>query len=127
MIQSNGKKFSTAPVTEKVENIVKWLAEKHASDIMALSLERTNSFTDAVVIASAKSVRQAQAIAEHVYAMAKDTNYEYLRVEGKDSGQWILIDLNDIVVNIFQEDVRRLFNLENLWADATVLHQDTAE
>ncbi|MFV0349459.1 MAG: ribosome silencing factor [Halodesulfovibrio sp.] len=124
MTVSTNKKFAVIPVTEKVENIVKWLEEKHASDVVALSLERVNSFTDAVIIASAKSVRQAQAIAEHVYAMAKESNYEYLRVEGKDSGQWVLVDLNDVVVNVFQDDVRKLFNLESLWADATVLHQD---
>ncbi len=127
MTVSKDKKFSTVPVTEKVENIVKWLEEKHASDILALSLERVNSFTDAVVIVTAKSVRQGQAIAEHVYAMAKQANYEYLRVEGKDSGQWILVDLNDVVINVFQEDVRRLFNLESLWADATVLHKNEPE
>ncbi len=126
MIQSTDKKFSTAPVAEKVENIVNWLEEKHAINVVAISLEKVNSFTDAVVIASAKSVRQAQAVAEHVYAKAKESNYEYLRVEGKDSGQWILVDLNDIVVNIFQDDVRKLFNLESLWADATVLYQAEA-
>ncbi|UZP68235.1 ribosome silencing factor [Desulfovibrio mangrovi] len=124
MTLPTNKKFAVVPVAEKVENIVKWLEEKHAADVLALSLERVNSFTDAVVIASAKSVRQAQAIAEHVYAMAKQSNYEYLRIEGKDSGQWILVDLNDVVVNVFQDDVRKLFNLESLWADATVLHQD---
>ncbi|GFM33831.1 ribosome silencing factor [Desulfovibrio subterraneus] len=126
MTVPTNKKFAVVPVTEKVENIIKWLEEKHASDVVALSLERVNSFTDAVIIASAKSVRQAQAIAEHVYAMAKESNYEYLRVEGKDSGQWVLVDLNDVVVNVFQDDVRKLFNLESLWADATVLHQDEA-
>lgn len=122
MIQSPSKKFSTISVTEKVQNIVAWLEDKHAMDIVAISLEGVNSFTDAVIIASAKSVRQAQAIADHVYTEAKHANYEYLRVEGKDSGQWILVDLNDVVINVFQDDVRKLFNLESLWADARVLH-----
>ncbi len=127
MIEENTKKFSSVPTAEKVENIVRWLEEKHAVDVLALSLERANAFADAVVIATAKSARQGQAIAEHAYAMAKQANYEYLRVEGKDSGQWILVDLNDVVINVFQQDVRSMFNLESLWADAVVLHDSRQE
>ena len=48
-------------------------------------------------------------------ALCHERNYEYLRVEGYEAGQWILVDLNDIVINIFLEPVRELFRLEALW------------
>jgi ribosome-associated protein len=100
---------------------------KKASDVVVLDLEGVNSFTDAVVIATVKSVRQSRALADEISKLAKGENYEHLRVEGKDSNQWVLIDLNDVLVNIFQEDARGAFNLESLWADAKVLYKSEAE
>ena len=50
--------------------------------------------------------------------LCHEQNYEYLRMEGYNTGQWILVDCNDIVVNIFQQSVRDLYQLENLWGAA---------
>lgn len=123
MIGKIKKKYSTVSSQEKVAKIIEWLEAKKATDIVVLDLEGVNSFTDAVVIATAKSVRQGKAIADDVSMQAKKENYEHMRVEGKDNGQWVLIDLNDVVVNIFQEDTRDMFNLEGLWTDAKVLYK----
>ena len=67
---------------------------------------------------SATSVRHAQSLADGVSALCHEQNYEYLRMEGYNAGQWILVDCNDIVVNIFQQSVRDLYQLENLWGAA---------
>lgn len=121
------KKYSTVSSQEKVAKIIEWLEDKKAKDIVVLDLEGENAFTDAVVIATAKSVRQGKALADEISMRAKKENYEHLRVEGKDNAQWVLIDLNDVVVNIFQDEVRDTFNLEGLWADAKVLYKSEAE
>ncbi|MEZ0574455.1 ribosome silencing factor [Halodesulfovibrio aestuarii] len=121
------KKYSTVSSQEKVAKIIEWLEAKKATNVVVLDLEGVNSFTDAVVIATAKSVRQAKALADEVSMRAKGENYEHMRVEGKDNAQWVLVDLNDVIVNIFQEDVRDSFNLESLWADAKVLYKSEAE
>ncbi|KAF1077711.1 ribosome silencing factor [Halodesulfovibrio sp. MK-HDV] len=127
MIGKIEKKYSTVSSQEKVAKIIEWLEAKKASDVVVLDLEGVNSFTDAVVIATVKSVRQSRALADEISKLAKGENYEHLRVEGKDSNQWVLIDLNDVLVNIFQEDARGAFNLESLWADAKVLYKSEAE
>ena len=121
------KKYSTVSSQEKVAKIIEWLEDKKAKDVVVLDLEGENAFTDAVVIATAKSERQGKALADEVSMRAKKENYEHMRVEGKDNAQWILIDLNDVVVNIFQDEVRDTFNLEGLWADAKVLYKSEAE
>lgn len=126
MIGKIEKKYSTVSSQEKVAKIIEWLEAKKATDVVALDLEGVNAFTDAVVIATVKSVRQSKALADEISKLAKGENFEHMRVEGKDSAQWVLIDLNDVIVNIFQEDARGSFNLESLWADATVLYKSEA-
>ena len=68
-------------------------------------------------MASAASVRQAQALADHVLACCGDHGFSYLGMEGYRTGQWVLVDLNDVLVNIFQEDQRSFYNLEGLWSE----------
>lgn len=113
--------YSAAPHTEKVAAIANWLEEKKAKDILGLDLTKENNLADAIVIATATSVRHAQGLAEHVLKSAREHNYEYLRMEGNIVGQWILLDLNDVIVHIFQPDSRALFRLDDLWPSAPVL------
>jgi ribosome-associated protein len=113
---------STVPYTEKVTAIVDWLDDKKAKDILGLDMSKeNNNLSDAVVIATATSTRHAQGLAEHVLKSAREHNYEYLRMEGNVVGQWILLDLNDVIVHIFQPDSRALFRLDDLWPAAPVL------
>ena len=83
-----------------------------------IDLAGQGAFTDALLVVSATSVRHAQSLADGVSALCHEQNYEYLRMEGYNTGQWILVDCNDIVVNIFQQSVRDLYQLENLWGAA---------
>lgn len=115
------KNHSSVPFTEKVSAIVDWLTDKKGKDILALDISRENSLSDAVIIATATSVRHGQGLAEHVLQSSRDHKYEYLRMEGNVVGQWILLDLNDVVVHIFQMDSRALFRLDDLWPSAPVL------
>lgn len=112
------KHFSPASTAEKTAVILHWLEEHKAQNPVALNLAGHNAFTECLMVASATSVRHAQSLAEGIAALCKEHNFEFLNLEGKQTGQWILIDLNDIVINIFQESVRDLYRLESLWADA---------
>lgn len=111
----------TASTKEKVTAIVGWLEDKKARALVAFDLARENSLSEAIVIATATSVRHAQGLAEHVLQSAKQEGYEFLRMEGNSVGQWILLDLNDVVVHIFQSEARVLFRLEDLWTGMPVL------
>ncbi len=74
-----------------------------------------SSLFDRVVIASADSVRQTKALVNHLRERAKALGASVVGVEGEDSGEWVLIDLGDIVVHIMQPAVRSHYKLEELW------------
>lgn len=115
------KKFSTLPTQQKVELIQSRMTELKARDISAFDLAGQSPLTDMTIVVSASSVRHARSLADGITELCTKENYEFLRMEGYQAGLWILADLNDIIVHIFMEDVRELYNLESLWRDAVAL------
>lgn len=113
---------SNVPMQEKAAAMVNWLVEKKAEDVLALDITKAHTFTDAILIASSSSFRHAQGLADYILDQCRNARYEFLRMEGYQGGEWILIDCNDIVINIFQRDQRDLYRLEELWPQAAVLH-----
>jgi ribosome-associated protein len=103
---------------EKAEAVVRWLEEKKAKDIVALDVQALNSLTEGVIIASASTIRHAQALADGLLQYFGEQGYEYLGMEGYQVGSWILIDGNDVVIHIFQEQARGFYHLESLWTGA---------
>ncbi len=67
------------------------------------------------MICSANSERQINAITEEILDKEEESNYEVRRVEGKEGGKWILIDLGDVIVHVFHAPERSFYNLEKLW------------
>lgn len=117
---------SSGTFRERALEISGWLEEKQARDIVALDVAGINAITDAVVIVSATSWRHAQTLADWVLERCGRSGYELLGREGYDSGTWLLIDLNDIVVHIFLQDYREFYNLEGLWRDAARLESGSS-
>lgn len=109
------KQFSTMPTGEKLAGIRDWLEEHKALEVTVLDLAGTGAFAEGMIVATATSVRHAQSLADGIGAYCREQNLEYLRMEGYAAGQWILVDCNDVVVNIFQSATRELYKLENLW------------
>ena len=107
--------FSDVPVSRKVADVAQWLEEHKALRVVCIDLEGESGFADALIVAGANSVRHAQSLADGVSLLCREQNYDFLRTEGYAAGQWILVDMNDIIVNIFQEPVRELYALETLW------------
>ena len=92
-----------------------------------LDISELSSLTDYLVLASGTSDRQVQAIAESVRLGLKE-NYNLLpiAVEGMNEGRWVLLDYGDVMVHVFQQDVRTFYDLDGLWAEAPTLPiQDT--
>ena len=111
------KKYSLMPTPEKLAIMKACLEDHKAQQVESIDLAGKGAFTDALLVASATSVRHAQSLADGISALCSENNFEYLRMEGYTAGQWILVDCNDIVINIFQESVRELYKLEALWGD----------
>jgi len=91
------------------------LEEIKAREIEVFDVAHLTSMFDRVVIASADSSRQLKALASHVQEKAKAAGGRVYGVEGEEGGEWVLIDLGDVVVHIMQPAVRTHYNLEELW------------
>ncbi len=112
------KKFSTAPAADKAKALMHVLDEHKARNISALRLPKEYSLTEIVILCTASSARQARSLADAASAACKEQNFEILHTEGYQEGDWVLVDLNDIIVHIFQESARERYRLESLWPDA---------
>ena len=126
-MHTRNHKYSKAVTAQKVTAITGWLTEKKAKNLLALDLSKESSLSEAVIIVTATSIRHGQGLADHVLQSARGEKFEYLRMEGYTVGQWILMDLNDVVVHIFQPDSRELFRLDDLWPAAAVLVDNREE
>jgi ribosome-associated protein len=88
-----------------------------ADNIVVLDVRAQASFTDYMIFASGSSTRHVSAIADSVVEAAKATGDPALGVEGEDVGEWVLVDLGDVVVHIMLPDVRLYYELEKLWGE----------
>lgn len=95
--------------------------DKKALDIVVLNMEGVSVMADQFLICHANSERQVQSIAREVLNEATTLGVPVRRMEGFDTGRWILVDLGDIVVHVFHQDERGHYNLEKLWGDAPKL------
>jgi ribosome-associated protein len=91
------------------------LEDIKARDIDVFDVTHLTTLFDRVIIASADSARQLKALAGNVQEKAKAAGGRVYGVEGEESGDWMLIDLGDIVVHIMQPAARSHYNLEELW------------
>ena len=95
---------------------VEALEDIKARDIVVLDVKRLTALFDRVVIASADSARQGRALSDNLQQKLKALGAKVYGVEGEQTGEWILVDLGEIVVHIMQPAIRKYYNLEELWA-----------
>ena len=101
-----------------LEIAVKAADSKRAVDIVALNVSQVSLLADYFLICSANSDRQINAIVDEIIDKEEEAQVEVKRVEGKDGGKWVLIDLGDVIVHVFSTLEREFYNLEKLWSDA---------
>ena len=110
-------------MVEKLNNlnqlIVHAASEKKAFDIWVKL--PTNNLTDFFIICSANSRMQTQAIADSILGQVYEKSYKISSTEGYTSGNWVVLDLIDVVVHIFHKDVRVQYDLERLWGDVPIV------
>jgi ribosome-associated protein len=91
--------------------------DKKALDVRILEIGRLSSIADYLVLATGRSDKQTQAIADSVRQGLKKFG-KALDIEGVKEGNWIVIDYGDVIIHIFQEEMRRYYNLDELWSSA---------
>lgn len=93
------------------------LNEKKATDITVIDISGLSVVADYFIIASADNVRQAEALCDNVEEVLGRAGYECRQIEGKASGNWILMDYNDVIIHIFDKENRLFYDIERIWKD----------
>ena len=101
-----------------LESVTASLEDDKAEDIVAIDLRGRSEMGDFMVIASGRSTRQVGAIAEHLADRLKQEHGVSVRTEGKETGDWVLIDAGDVIVHVFRPEVRDFYQLEKMWLPA---------
>jgi ribosome-associated protein len=86
-------------------------------DIAVMDVRKLTNMTSYMIVASATSSRQAKAMGDNVREKLKEKGYEIRGTEGEKEGEWVLVDLNDIIVHIMVPASRAYYNLEQLWSE----------
>jgi ribosome-associated protein len=103
---------------EKAHRCTDMVTKFKAIDVLLLDVSRYSSFADYFIICSGKSSRQVQGLADNLESELRDVGIRPLGIEGRQEGQWVLMDYGDLIVHIFYEPVRRFYDLESLWSEA---------
>jgi len=105
---------------EFVKKVEGWIDDKSGIDIQSINITELSSIANYFVIASGSSDRQVKAIADNIEHEAKLLEIFPKGIEGQREGRWILLDFYDVIIHIFHEEERGLYNLEELWKDGIV-------
>lgn len=109
-------KYAQAPLSDALlAAILSSLSDDKAEDVVQIDLRGKSEIGDHMVIASGRSTRQVSSIAEKMVDRIKQAFGVISKVEGKDVGDWVLIDTGDVIVHIFRPEVREFYQLEKMW------------
>ena len=103
---------------ELIQLIKTELDDDKAEDILVIDLAGKSDVADAMIIASGRSQRHVNALAEKVSQRLKEAGVEGLKSEGQPACDWVLIDAGDIIVHLFRPEVRAFYNLERIWSES---------
>ncbi len=95
--------------------IIDKLEDIKGRDIVVLDVRNRSSITDCMIICSGNSNRHVRSIAEHVAEEARHAGVRPLGIDGADEGEWVLVDLGELMVHVMQDETRALYQLEKLW------------
>ena len=95
--------------------VISSLEDFKAVDLQVIDVSGRNPLTERMVIASGNSTRHVKSMAENLIVKAKAENNPPLGVEGASEGEWVLVDLNDVIVHLMLPQTRAFYNLEKLW------------
>ena len=99
------------------KTIIKTLDMNKALDVVSIDLKDKSSMADYMIIASGTSSRHIQSLSEQVLEKLKDNGIKNSKIEGKESGEWKLVDGIDLIVHIFHPEKRKFYELEKMWSE----------
>ena len=104
-------------ISDLKEIIINTLDLNKAQDIVTIDLKDKSSMADYMIIASGTSSRHIQSLSEQVLENLKNNGVKDSKIEGKESGEWKLVDGIDLIVHIFHPEKRKFYELEKIWSE----------
>ena len=104
-------------ISDLKQVIINTLDTNKAQDIISIDLKDKSSMADYMIIASGTSSRHIQSLSEQVLEKLKDSGLKNSKIEGKDSGEWKLVDGIDLIIHIFHPEKRKFDELEKIWSE----------
>lgn len=102
--------------TKQLEKLaIDALNDLKAIDVVSLDVHTLTTITDVMIICSGRSSRHAQSLAQNVVTAAKHQHVKHIHMEGEKEGEWIIVDLGDVIVHIMLATARAYYDLEDLW------------
>ncbi|SHH80792.1 ribosome silencing factor [Ferrimonas marina] len=101
--------------TELKDFVVDKIDDLKGRDVVVMDVSTRSDVTDFMVVCTGTSKTHVRSIAEHIYVEAKNSGNTPLGMEGKDAGEWALVDLSSVIVHVMQAQTRDLYQLEKLW------------
>ena len=102
-----------------IDYYIQAVYQRKATDIVVLNIHELTTIADVLIICSGKSSRQVNAISEYVRDyLKKNHKIKPIGIEGLEEGSWVLLDYGHVIIHIFHEPIRSLYDIEGLWIDA---------
>ena len=97
--------------------VVDTLEDLKGRDLVTLPVADLTDITDYMIIASGTSNRHVKSLVDHLVEAAKDAGHPPKGVEGRETNEWVLVDLGDVLVHVMQAETRKFYDMERLWQD----------
>jgi ribosome-associated protein len=101
----------------KLDAILTWLNEKKAERISMYNVSKSSSYTDWIIVCEGSADLHNKAIASHLIEMAKENKLRVIGQAGQEYGQWVLVDIGDVIVHIFLHEKREYYKIDALFED----------
>src|SRR5580698_5239765 len=110
--------------TSHLEQVaIEALNDLKALDLITIDIRNITTLADTMIICTGRSNRHVKSLAENVVEKAKKNHHTYIKTEGEKDGEWVIVDLADVIVHVMLPATRAFYNLEDLWEPIELLRE----